>query len=103
MRLSKSKALIKLVGADAAGVLMFEAGSGSAKKTAEFKYADLTSGDKAAIVSAVVAQEPDNSALCGVAAFYMQVAGQQDMARIYFARAGHSEAAKFRSFFTGRE
>lgn len=99
VRLSKSKALIRLVGVEASGALEFEAGTGSSKRTATFSVGSLTLLDKAAIVSAVVSNEPDNEALCAVAGFYLQCAGQHDMARVFFAQAGTAQAQKFKGFF----
>ncbi|MDD2600231.1 MAG: hypothetical protein PHO37_13555 [Kiritimatiellae bacterium] len=96
MRLSKSKALIKLVAAEDSGALEFEAGGARAT----FAFGELSMADKAMIASLLVVQERDNQALCGVTGFYMDCSGQSTTARMYYARAGRSEAMKFKNFFT---
>jgi len=98
MRLSKSTALIKLVAAEASGALAFEAQAGGAR--AAFTFGELSSADKAGIVCMLVTKEPNNQALCGVAGFYLECAGQKTTARLYYARAGRSEARKFDNYFT---
>jgi len=99
MRLSKSKASIRLVGVQPDGALEFEAGTGSSRRTATFSFGSLTLLDKAAIVGAIIGNEPDNAVLCAVAGFYLRCAGQHDMARVFFAQAGNVQAKKFRGFF----
>jgi hypothetical protein len=98
MRLSKSNALIKLVAAEASGTLSFEAQAGGARASVLFR--ELSLSDKAGIACALVAKEPNNQALCGVSGFYLACAGQKTTARMYYARAGRSEAQKFNNLFT---
>lgn len=98
MRISKSKALIKLVAAELSGALEFEAQAGGAR--AAFAFNELSFADKAVIASALVALERDNQTLCGVTGFYLDCSGQKTVARMYYARAGRPEAVKFKSFFT---
>ncbi len=99
LRISKSKALIRLVAADGSGSLEFEALAEGGGRRAAFAFGELSAADKAVIAGAVSAQEPDNKPMCAVTAFYLECAGQRTQARMYFARAGRSESAKFRGFF----
>ncbi len=101
LRLSVSQAVIRVVGADDTGALVFAAGTGASAKTAQFAYGDLSLADRATIVAALVGREPENRSLCGVAGFYMLAAGQRDAARLFFAQAGTDEAKKFRGYFIG--
>lgn len=98
MRLSKSNAPIKLVAAEASGALAFEAQAGGARAT--FPFGELSLADKAVITCALVSKELNNQALCGVAGFYLACAGQKTTSRMYYARAGRSEATKFENYFT---
>jgi hypothetical protein len=98
MRLSKSNAPIKLVAAEASGTLSFEAQAGGARAT--FLFGELSLADKAGIACALVTKETNNQALCGVAGYYLACAGQKTTARMYYARAGRSEARKYENYFT---
>lgn len=98
IRLSKSTALVKLAAAEASGSLAFEAQAGGAR--ASLTFGELSVADKAGIACTLVTKEPNNQALCGVAGFYLECAGQKTTARLYYARAGRSEARKFDQYFT---
>lgn len=97
MRLSKSNAPIKLVAVEASGALAFEAQAGGTRAT--ILFGELSLADKAVIVCALATKELNNQALCGLAGFYLTCAGQKTMARMYYARAGRSEAKKFNNYF----
>ena len=59
----------------------------------------LTDADRAVIAMTLAKSDPTNQGLATVAAFMLECAGQPEMAKAYFERAGESNAKKINDFF----
>ena len=94
-KISKSRASLRLEKASAAGTLTFSAND----KTADIEFSELNYLDRAVITIALIRGEPENKALCGCAAFYLDCAGRSSHAQKYYTRAGSAVSAKIQTLF----
>ena len=95
LRISITKANVVLVGASAEGEITLEANG--LKKDVEF--AQLGLADRATVVQALLASEPDNKGLAGLLGFYLEAAGRADLAAKYYQQAGTDMSDQVGSLF----
>lgn len=86
MTLSKATSRVKLVAADPAGNLTFQALVGDNR--AQFAFADLTTTDHTLLARIVARLQPRNLEAQARAGLYLEEQGQPEIARHYYDKAG---------------
>ncbi|MFT5857288.1 MAG: hypothetical protein ACI8XO_004548 [Verrucomicrobiales bacterium] len=92
MSLSKTKAKVKLIEADASGELTFQALTN--EKQATFAFADLNTIDHALLSRLDARLRPDDQAALARAGLYMEAQGQQEIAKQYYEKTGEEAKAQ---------
>ena len=96
LKLSISRAKLMLKGANSAASTI---ALGTAATVKDLKVSDLSCRDRAKIAALLNAREPDNKALTGATAFYLECAGRRDLAAPFYQKAGEKMTQKFSALF----
>jgi hypothetical protein len=100
LTLKLSRAKLTLKGASSADSTISFAASGAIKAV---KVSALAYVDRATIAAVLNLREPNNKALIGATAFYLECAGRTDLAAPYYLKAGEDVKQKYDKLFESRK